>query len=480
MPTERPSRAGSQGNPVDALVAVLEDPEFGGTALLQIELSAPSSPVAPSLTGSGTEQFQGDDWRRLIDAPRMATADGHTETLHLADQTLDLTDGIWIIRDSEEPSIGLRGLLRAVAGDLRPSPAGQTNQVVTASASVSPNLAVSFLDRLGPVVQVESADASVEVQISGDGAPMSLKMTVGWGRRASATAPPTYQLTLTADVDLGAAPDLARPQSVWRTWASPTLGYEMAVPVSWEAEPARDILPSDRFTAPDVLLAVVREQEWPAYDGMVAWEPRVEAQFTADGAWHVEERSTYDGTGSGEKQAWFRFHGETDGEARHFVVGLETIGYEAWEVALAAAPGHEADDLVLVQQLLGTFSPRVNDATWVGTLDPGACFDPVSNWIMPESRGHFWSDGDVPARSYACTEPHWFEVVGTISAPVGRSADVACGPAFTSYVGRSPDASALSIAVIGNQQAPRTGVDYLCVVSDPTGPLTASVKGQDR
>jgi hypothetical protein len=95
-----------------------------------------------------------------------------------------------------------------------------------------------------------------------------------------------------------------------------------------------------------------------------------------------------------------------------------------------------------------------DEPTWVGTLEAGDCFDPISNWITPSSQGAFWSDGDVPSRVRPCDEPHWFEVVGTIEHFLGAdaSAGEACAEVFKAHVGRARADSQLTAAVIVNQK----------------------------
>jgi hypothetical protein len=115
----------------------------------------------------------------------------------------------------------------------------------------------------------------------------------------------------------------------------------------------------------------------------------------------------------------------------------------------------------------------------IATLAVGDCFDDPGGTLDLE---------EVPV--VACEEPHRYEVVGAVLLPdgAGPGADLedtavaACAPSFTSYLGVSPDDSALrSAALVPTAEGWRDGDrEALCLVTDPEGSLVGSVADAGR
>jgi hypothetical protein len=469
---------GAKAGSFERLVEIVDDPELSGIAQIQTSRRSSRRPEL-ALETSGEERFTGEDWHRTLDAEFPGRPDRRQETLRVAGETMDLSaGGTWIVRSAGTSPIGVRGLLVAVAENLD-EPDG-----LNATADVPPEVALAFLDELAAQIDPASTRATAELTLAETALPLQLELTTTWtaGPVPEGPAGDEYELIVSLAVALQEDAEIARPASVWRWETSAQLGYGLAFPESWTPAFGSTAAPVDVYTGADLVLEVRQAREWPAWDGVAAWAPQMESAYEAAFGSAVEDRSTEDGPADSEGLVLFGLHGVRDGQERHAVVALKALGFEAWEVVLLTAPGHEADDTALLQQLLSTFQRTFDDPTWVGTLEAGACFDPVSNWITPSSQGAFWSDGDVPSRVRRCDEPHWFEVVGTIEHFLGAdaSATEACAAVFEAHVGRALAGSQLTTAVIGNRQAPRDGVTHLCVASDPAGVLSASIRGSRR
>jgi hypothetical protein len=216
---------------------------------------------------------------------------------------------------------------------------------------------------------------------------------------------------------------------------------------------------------------------WPAYGGGAAWQPERESEAAGQYGAPVEERGEVATNLSSGWLGWFDLHPTIDGKAMHLVVGSYTLAFQAWDLTLAAPSGDEVATRALMEELLN--SVRIADpeqGRWAGELEAGDCFDPFSNFLTPAAGG-FWADGDSPVLVYPCTEPHWFEVVGTVFAPTQPNP---CGEVFEAYVGIPVEQSALRVGLIGSRHTPREGVSHICAASSAETALSSSVRGTRR
>ena len=305
-------------------------------------------------------------------------------------------------------------------------------------------------------------------------------LLVGCANPAASTAPdrsasstPRAIPSATPSVALSPSPQATTSPSTTpfvatTAYVSSRYPYAMSVPASWAPI---DLDANDQFFGDGEHLSV---QYIPGLEVSGA-DLFSEAAANVRAAAPVEDARQIK-VGSRDAQ-WLEAHLSVDGTPS-FVIRVTIVdGSSAWDLVFTSPTGNEDRDRQRVAAILDSFETS-NAPRNVWGLAVGDCFASLPLAADSKAGSSALFVGPVDGFSAVpCDRPHAGEVAGQLT-----KSTTDCDSVFKEYVGRKLAGSRLvllTFAPIGSDVLP-SGVTGLCVVADPSGSTSGTVKGSRR